>query len=144
MQSEKFQPVKLGIEEIPEYLRTLQEQTGRDIETFSFRQTGLADVVTPVEIVFRRRSEKNRTGTITELPTVCNDSAGEIEIIHPSRWKKCVQVTDDGDLSLIVACYALGGWLQCVEIPFSSFSQNLTTFADLERLVIDTVVRNEK
>ena len=57
-QSEKFQLVKLGIEEIPAYIHTLQKQTGQDVETISFQQTELMDVVRPIEITFRRRGEK--------------------------------------------------------------------------------------
>ena len=67
MQSEKFQLVKLGIEEIPEYIHALQEQSGQDVETISFRQTELMDVVTPVDIAFRRRCEKSRADALLEL-----------------------------------------------------------------------------
>ena len=66
-QSEKFQLIKLGIEEIPEYIHALQEQSGQDVETISFHQTELVDIVTPVEIVFRRRGEKSRADALTEL-----------------------------------------------------------------------------
>jgi len=69
-----------------------------------------------------------------------NDSE-EIKIIDTSRWETCLQITPDGKMSLVVACYIQDGWLQCVEIPFSSFSRSLTVFPDLERLVIDTVER---
>ncbi|HBT78105.1 MAG TPA: hypothetical protein DEB39_14545 [Planctomycetaceae bacterium] len=66
-QVEKFKLIKLGIEEIPEYIRSLQEQTGQDVETISFHQTELIDVVTPVEIVFRRRGEKSRADALIDL-----------------------------------------------------------------------------
>ena len=66
-QSEKFQLIKLGIEEIPEYIRSLQEQSGQDVETISFHQTELIDVVTPVDIVFRRRGEQSRADALNDL-----------------------------------------------------------------------------
>ena len=66
-QSEKFQLIKLGIEEIPDYIHALQEQSGQDVETISFRQTDLIDVVTPVDITFRRRGEKSRADALIEL-----------------------------------------------------------------------------
>jgi hypothetical protein len=69
------------------------------------------------------------------------DDSEEIKIIHTSRWETCVQIPPDGKMSLVVACYIQDGWLQCVKIPFSSFSQSLSMFSDLERLVIDTVER---
>ena len=66
-QSEKFQLIQLGIEEIPEYIRSLQEQSGQDVETISFHQTELIDVVTPVDIVFRRRGEQSRADALNDL-----------------------------------------------------------------------------
>ena len=69
------------------------------------------------------------------------DDSKKIKIIHTSHWKTCVQIPPDGKMALVVACYIQDGWLQCIEIPFSSFSQSLTVFSDLERLVIDTVER---
>lgn len=63
----KFQLVKLGIEEIPEYIRSLQEQTGQDVETISFEQTELMDVVRAIEITFWRRGEKGRGDAMVEL-----------------------------------------------------------------------------
>ena len=50
-----------------------------------------------------------------------------------------LEVTSDGDLIILAGFYEKNGWIVWESIPFSDFSQNLTRFDDLERLVVDRV-----
>ena len=83
-QAEKFKLIKLGIEEIPEFIRSLQEQTGQDVETISFHQTDLLDVVTPVDIVFRRKGEKSRADALIDLARKADMLTDAIESLAKS------------------------------------------------------------
>ena len=80
----------------------------------------------------------------TAMPNkkACNGSTEDAKVILPSRWDVSVQITDDGKMILIVACYVQNGWIRSVKIPFSAFSQSLTVFSDLERFVNDTIAQS--
>ncbi len=50
--------VKLGIEEIPDFIRDLQEKSGLKVRSISFRQTTLIDVVVPTSVYFWPEKEQ--------------------------------------------------------------------------------------
>ena len=83
---------------------------------------------------------KSMTTKMQDSGKSANNSVAKPKLVmHPRHWDIRVHQSDNGTLTLNIACYVQDGRIQFVDIPFTDFSQKLTTFSDLERIAISAV-----